>query len=62
MGLFKRKKAEEKEINEMRLSERESVILSLEKEREDVVFEIEEVMREVSKELRQRRLRRKKRL
>ena len=61
MGLFRRKKPEEKEINEMRLSERESVILSLEKEREDVVYEIEEVMREVSKELRQRRLKRKKR-
>ena len=61
MGLFKRKKPEEKEINEMRLSERESVILSLENEREEVVAEIEEVMREVSKELRQRRLKRKKR-
>lgn len=61
MGLFRKKEVRDKEINEMRLSERESVILTLEKEREDVVSDIETVMREIAKMTRQRRLKRKKR-
>ena len=61
MGFFRKKEKKDLEIHEMRLSERESTILAMEKEREEVVSDIELVMRAISKETRQRRLRAKKR-
>ena len=61
MGLFRKKEAADRLINEMRLSERESVILSLEAQRDEVVEDIEAVMKEISKEMRQRKLKRRNR-
>ena len=59
MGLFEKKESAEKNINVMSKSERESAVLALESEREEVTEDIEALMREIAKEMRQGRLKKR---
>ena len=59
MGLFRKKEAEDRDINEMRSSERDSAVLSLEADRERVTEDIEAVMAAIAKEMRQKRLKKR---
>lgn len=60
MSFFKKRAEPQREINEMRTSERENLILTLEADRERVVEDIEKVMAQIAKETKQRRLKRRK--